>query len=160
MNTVQQRLQIKIDRLTKELSYAKVSKGTKTRLAGKVLDLVRAEAELELMQQINETFDRLFNGEELILDKLQGGAGKIKYNRFGAVNSLRVFDDVNDEYASSNLLMGQEKLLKYVQDLYNPQVARLYGQSSFRFANDQVFVSNVVSLTTFISNKNDLVYAA
>jgi hypothetical protein len=160
MNTIQQRLQIKIDRLTKELSYAKVSKGTKARLAGKVLDLVRAEAELELMQQINETFDRLFDGEELIVSKLQGGAGKIKYNRFGAVNSLRVFDDVNDEYASSNLLMNQEKLLKYVQDLYNPQVARLYGQGSFRFANDQVSVSNVVSLTTFISNKNDLVYAA
>jgi hypothetical protein len=47
MNTIQKRLQAKIAKLTKELSYAKVSKKTKARLAGKVLRLIQSEAELE-----------------------------------------------------------------------------------------------------------------
>jgi hypothetical protein len=67
MNTTQKRLQNKIAKLTKELSYAKVSKKTRSRLSGKVLSLMQAEAKLEQIQKSKyQLSDELENEKENI----------------------------------------------------------------------------------------------
>ncbi|MFN6560039.1 MAG: hypothetical protein RMY28_009545 [Nostoc sp. ChiSLP01] len=91
--------------------------------------------EADWKQQSKDTLKKILSGEELIIDT-DNGTNRLKYIKGKDVNYLKIYKGDN-ENPSSSPLMTQENLEKYIDDLYNPKVAKYYTIANPRFVDNK-----------------------